>query len=106
MPDQADKLIQAFGLGNGQRIGSNLEIALFITPDTTTESTLTLPTIKPLTIPLQINPLTSIFSTTPIQLVQRQASLNRCPGRTGQTGLICTDAPYNTRELSITFIII
>ena len=86
MPDQEDMLIDALGLGNR---GKGPIITTTEPPTTelpTTEAT-TISTLKP-------------------HLVQRQATLNRCPGGTGQTGRICTDAPYNTRELSITFIII
>ena len=81
LPDQEDMLIDALGLGNR---GKGPII-------TTTEP----PTTEPTTI-----------STLKPHLVQRQATLNCCPGGTGQIGLICTDAPYNTGELSITFIII
>ena len=92
MPDQEDMLIDALGLGNKGTAGRPAPTIPTTTepPVTTTESPITefeAPTLIP-------------------HLVQRQATLNRCPGGTGQTGLICTDAPYNTGELSITFIII
>ena len=81
LPDQEDMLIAALGLGNRGK-----GPIITTTEPPTTEAT-TISTLKP-------------------HLVQRQATLNRCPGGTGQTGLICTDAPYNTGKLLITFIII
>ena len=81
MPDQEDMLIDALGLGNRGKG------PIITTTEPPTTEAATISTLKP-------------------HLVQPQASLNRCPGGTGQTGRICTDAPYNSRELSITFIII
>ena len=117
-PDQVEMLINALGLGNRQT--SSGILLEFYKPDNTTEPpqtisttinpTITVPPITfntkaPIaTLPRRVIPTTFTFP--PVHVVQRQASLDRCPGGTGQTGLICTDAPYNTGELLITFIII
>ena len=90
LPDQEDMLIDALGLGTA--------------PPAPTIPTTTEPPVT--TTELPFTEFEDPIGTLVPHIVQRQASLNRCPGGTGQTGLICTDAPYNTGELSITFIII
>ena len=84
-------LIAALGLGNRGTAPPAVTIITTTEPPAATIPTTTEPPAAPI-------PTTTEFGDPFLiqHIVQRQASLNRCPGGTGQTGLICTDAPYNT----------